>query len=303
MYKKISTLSALLVLVVGTLALAGKASAAGSGTIFISPASATNHVGDTITLTVRENSGSTAVNAESFVGAYNQNLLQFLSWDFSTSAFEVAASSSGGSGAIAADRGTTSSTLTGDQIIGKANFKVLAPGTTSVTVDNASVVLQTSNSTDQVGTRTGSNLTLVTGFENRVAHRPNGQAYYFKVDKRYYIPNPAVRNCVMVRYNTGTDFLTSDAEVNAFTDGGQTAHCPYELETGLNFVREQSSTTVWKVNANGSKQHVGSLCVVDPYTTVLKKFHIFIVPDGETLGHVVGADWFASGSNCVALPG
>jgi hypothetical protein len=302
MYKKISVLFALLVLVLAVFSFS-KVNAAGSGTLYITPASGTYSQGNNITFTVRENSGATNVNAESFNGTYNQTKLQFLSFDFTNSAYEIAASSSGGSGAVNIDRGTASSTLSGDQEIGKVTFKVLAPATTTFDVDPSSQVLASSNSTDQVGTRTGASMTLINGFNNRVAHRPNGQAFYFKVDKRYYLPNPSVRNCVMVRYGTGTDFLTSDAEVNSFTDGGQTAHCPYELETGLNFVKETSSPTIWKVNSDGSKQHVGSLCVVDPFTTVLKKFHVFTVPDGETGGHLVGADWFASGANCSALPG
>jgi hypothetical protein len=300
--KKISILSIMFVLAASVLTFS-KVSAAGSGTIYITPASGTYSVNNNVTFTVKENSGATNVNGASFNGTYDQSKLQFISFDFTTSDFEVAASSSGASGAINIDRGTANSTLSGDREIGKVTFKVLAPATTNFSVDNSSVVLQTSDSNDQVGTRTGASLTLINGFNNRVAHRPNGQAFYFKIDKRFYIPNPSVRNCVMVRYNTGPDFLTSDAEVNGFTDGGQTAHCPYELETGLNFVREQHSSTVWKVNSDGSKQHVGSLCVTDPYTTVLKKFHVFIVPDGETGGHLVGADWFASGSNCAALPG
>jgi hypothetical protein len=304
MLKKIIVFSAMFVVALSTL-FYSKAHAAGSGTIYISPATATYHLNDTVSLSVRENSGATNVNGVSFVGAYNQSLLQFQSWDFTGSGFEVAATSNGGSGAIAADRGTTSGTLSGDQLIGKVNFKVLAPGTTTVSVDNSSVVLATSDNTDQVGTRTGSNLTLITGFENRVAHRANGQAFYFKVDKRFYIPNPAVRNCVMTRYGTGPDFLTSDAEIfGLFTDGGQTAHCPYETELGLNFVKESTSPTIWLVHADGSKQHVGSLCVSDPFTTVLKKFHVFTVPNGETWGHIEDPNvWWATGSLCAALPG
>jgi hypothetical protein len=230
MYKKLTVLSALVVLAAGVFGVS-KVNAAGSGTMTLTPATGTYHTGDTVTLTLRENSGATNVNAASYIGTYNQSLLQYQSWDFTGSAFEIAASSSGGSGSVAADRGTTNNTLSGDQLIGKVSFKVLAPGTTTVTVDNTSQVLATSDNTDQLGTRTGASLTLINGFNNRVAHRPNGQAFYFKIDKRYYLPNPSVRNCVMVRYGTGPDFLTSDAEVNGFTDGGQTAHCPYELRT------------------------------------------------------------------------
>ncbi|HET9411393.1 MAG TPA: hypothetical protein VFO38_00905, partial [Candidatus Saccharimonadales bacterium] len=74
-------------------------------------------------------------------------------------------------------------------------------------------------------------------------------------------------------------------------------------EVGLNFVQEIGSPTVWLVRAGGTKQHVGSLCVSDPYTTQLKKFHVWTVPAGETAGHVQTADFWAGGPACAALPG
>jgi hypothetical protein len=181
-------------------------------------------------------------------------------------------------------------------------FKVLAPGSVTINIAGSSVVLQTSDNTNQVTTRTGAVFNLQSGFENRVAHRPDGRAYYFTGDKKYYIPNLLVRNCIIVRNGTGTDFLSSNAEMDVFSDGG-TAHCPYENEAGLNFVRENGDPTVWLVHGDGTKQHVGSLCVADAYTTAIKKYHVFVVPSGETAGHRQTSDWFASSANCNSLPG
>jgi surface antigen len=140
------------------------------------------------------------------------------------------------------------------------------------------------------------------GFENRIVVRPNGQAYYVKQSKLNAIANPAVRNCIQVREGTGTPVSVSDQLVNSYADSGTPAHCTYEDEPGLNFVKENGDPAVWLVHADGTKQHVGSLCVSDPYTTVLKKFHVFTVPTGETAGHRQTSDWFASGDACAALP-
>jgi hypothetical protein len=277
--------------------------AAGSGTLYTTPSSGSYKVGSIINVTFRENSGETKVNAVSVNASYNTSLLQFQSFNFSSSSFEVAAVSSGAGGNIRMDRGTTNHTLVGDQEVGRASFKVLATGTANITINGSSVVVTHDDNVDQIGTKTGSTFTLQSAFENRVAHRPDGRGYYFSQNERYSIPNPAVRNCIMVRNSTGEDFLTSDAEVDSFADAGAAAHCPYEKEPGLNFLKENDAPTIWLVNADGTKQHVGSLCVNDPFTTVLKKFHVFIVPASELAGHVVGPDWFASGSACAALPG
>jgi hypothetical protein len=141
------------------------------------------------------------------------------------------------------------------------------------------------------------------GLENRIVVRPDGRAYYISASKLFYIANPAVRNCVSARNNAGAPVSVSDSTVNSYADSGKPAHCAYENEPGLNFVKEQSDPTIWLVRANGIKQHVGSLCVSDAFTTVLKKFHVFTVPNGETAGHIQGPDWWATGADCNNLPG
>jgi hypothetical protein len=291
-----------LAVIIGALHFA-KTSAAGSGTLYITPSSGNYSVGSTVTLTIRENSGSTTVNAVRIDATYNSSLLQFQSFNFNSSAFEVAATNTASGGIINVDRGTTNHNNSGDQEVAKVTFKVINTGSAAVNIVGTSVVVSHDTNSDQLVTRSGSTLNLQSGFENRVAYRPNGQAYYFSADKKYSIPNPTVRNCIIVRSATGDSFLSSDAEIDSFADATVPAHCPYEKELGLNFLKENDAPTIWLVNANGTKQHVGSLCVSDPFTTVLKKFHVFTVPGSELAGHVVGPDWFANGSACAALPG
>jgi hypothetical protein len=139
-------------------------------------------------------------------------------------------------------------------------------------------------------------------YENRIFHRSDGQAYYIESGRKHPIANPAVRNCISVRYNVGNDVGVSDTTANSYIDSTP-AHCPYETEAGLNFVQESGDSTVWLVNPDGTKRHVGKNCVVDPYTTNLKKFRIFSVPKGETAGHTQTIDFYGNPTSCGQLPG
>lgn len=139
--------------------------------------------------------------------------------------------------------------------------------------------------------------------ENHQLLAPNGTSVaYIKDGYRRPVSNPAIRDCIAVRTGAGQPRAASGLLWDSFT-AGPDAYCPYEREVGLNFVQEAGSPTVWLVRAGGTKQHVGSLCVSDPYTTQLKKFHVWTVPAGETAGHVQTADFWAGGEACAALPG
>jgi hypothetical protein len=106
---------------------------------------------------------------------------------------------------------------------------------------------------------------------------------------------------VQVRRGAGNWFAVPDSVIGQYTRSTG-AYCNYEQERGLNFIQEQGDPTVWLVRPNGIKQHVGSLCVVDPYTTVLKEFRIHTVPVSETAGHTKGADFFGDPTICGTLP-
>lgn len=139
-------------------------------------------------------------------------------------------------------------------------------------------------------------------YDNKILVRPSGQAYYLQNGSKHPIPDPAVRDCLIGRDGTGPWSYASDATIDSYVDGPP-AYCPYNSEPGLNFVEEQGDPTVWLVDEQGIKRHVGSLCVVDPFTTVLKKFHVFSVPAGETAGLAQGPDWFATPQTCGVLAG
>lgn len=139
-------------------------------------------------------------------------------------------------------------------------------------------------------------------YDNRVVVRPDGRAYYIINGLRHPIGTPAVRDCISVRLGAGAPVSTSDNAVNTYPESSN-AYCHYETEPGLNFVEEAGDPTVWLVHPNGTKQHVGRLCVADAYTTVLKKFHVWEVPRGETAEHVQTGDFYGDPTTCAELPG
>ena len=145
--------------------------------------------------------------------------------------------------------------------------------------------------------------------ENRQLLGPNGTSVvYIQNGYKRPVGNPNIRNCIAVRTGAGQPVAVSDNVWNSYAVGAN-AYCPYETELGLNFVQEAGDPTVWLVGPPatpgqpGVKRHAGNLCVPDPYTTQLKKFHVWTVPVGETAGHVQGPDFWASGAGCGALSG
>lgn len=122
---------------------------------------------------------------------------------------------------------------------------------------------------------------------------------YFIIDgKRQAIGEPIISHCIRVRRGAGTPQKVADSVIKQYPEDSRIAWCNYEGEAGLNFVRERGDTTVWIVQSNGIKRHVGSLC---PNPQSLKKWTVFEVPPRETGGHIVGGTWFASTAGCNEL--
>ncbi|HEU4966496.1 MAG TPA: cohesin domain-containing protein [Candidatus Saccharimonadales bacterium] len=97
---------------------------AASAMLYLSPSSGTVINGNTLTVDVRENSGTEPVNAVQANMSYPASLLQFVGIT-SSSAFSVAAQNSGGSGTVQIGRGALPS-VTGDQLVATVQFKALA---------------------------------------------------------------------------------------------------------------------------------------------------------------------------------
>jgi hypothetical protein len=93
-------------------------------TIYLNPASQTLGPNGTFSVQVRENSGTTGVNAVQANFSYPSTLLTCSSIDVSASAFTVQAQSTCGSGQVTLARGVSggSAALTGDQLVATINF-------------------------------------------------------------------------------------------------------------------------------------------------------------------------------------
>lgn len=126
--------------------------------IYLAPASGSYAVGSSFTIAVRENSGS-AVNAAEANLSYPVSALEYQSIDGSGSAFGIDANSTGGNGSVNIARGTTSP-VTGDQLIAKVTFKVLAITTATIQMQSSSVVLSSSTNINVVNARNGGTYTL-----------------------------------------------------------------------------------------------------------------------------------------------
>jgi hypothetical protein len=138
----------------------GTAQAAGNDTLYLSPASGNYTVGETFSVEIRENSNAEQVNAVQADLGYSANL-QFVSVDATGSAFSVDAQKSGGNGAVTVARGSTTP-VTGDKLVAKVNFKVLAAGTGALEVKASSALVGSADNRNIVDTRSGASYGLVT---------------------------------------------------------------------------------------------------------------------------------------------
>ncbi len=115
------------------LLLSSPAQAAGSATLSLVPSSGSYNINDVFTVTVHEDSGAEAINAVESDLIYDAAKLQYVSIDANTSAFDLSANSSAGSGIVKIARATSGAPLTGDQTVISVTFKALVgSGTTPI---------------------------------------------------------------------------------------------------------------------------------------------------------------------------
>jgi hypothetical protein len=113
--------------------------------VYLTPA--TNVVGssNSFSVQVRENSGTTPVNAIQAVLSYPTTQLTLVSVDYTNSAFGTQAQSSFGGGSISMARGVSCSTtcpaLTGDQLVATLNFTSTTTGGTANVTFGAGIML------------------------------------------------------------------------------------------------------------------------------------------------------------------
>jgi hypothetical protein len=139
---------ALLISVAGYFIIFSKA-APPPPTIYLNPASLVVGANGTFTIDVRENSGTTAVNAVQANFTYPTSLLTFVSLDTTTSAFSIQAENSAASGQVKLGRGTTTA-VTGDQLVGKVTFQAGATGGAANLAFNSGTALVNSTTNQDI---------------------------------------------------------------------------------------------------------------------------------------------------------
>lgn len=148
----------LLLLLYSPLAFVSPAYAA-SATLYMSPSSGSVTNGNTITISISEDSGSEPVNAVQANFSYPTSELQFLSIN-NSSAFSVAAQSNGGNGSIQIARGALPS-VTGNQLVATVQFKALASSGSAVLSFTGGTSVESANTnTNILTTNTGTMYTL-----------------------------------------------------------------------------------------------------------------------------------------------
>lgn len=140
--------------------------AAGSGTMSITPATASVGIGSTVTLTVMADSQTTPVNAVQADLTYDTAKLEYISTNATGSAYGLELESTGGSGKVSIVRAInlqpdgTIKPLTGSNKVASVTFKAKAAGTTNVQVATSSVIFNHTDSSNVIANRLGSTITI-----------------------------------------------------------------------------------------------------------------------------------------------
>ena len=124
-------------------------------TVYLSPSSQTYAINTTFTVDVRENSGTTPVNAVQANFSYPATLVDFVSIDTTTSAFKTDVQATGAAGQVNIARGTAAggATLTGDQLVATITFKTkTVNGTAAMAFTSGTALVSSTTNTDLLGT-------------------------------------------------------------------------------------------------------------------------------------------------------
>jgi hypothetical protein len=110
-----------------------------SPAVYLNPRQQSLAKGDTFTVEIRENSGTSPVNAVQTTINYPTDKVSFVKIDASASPFKVQAVNNGGDGKVTVTRGVTGS-LTGDQLVAKVTFKAEAAGSVDMTLSSDTAI-------------------------------------------------------------------------------------------------------------------------------------------------------------------
>ncbi len=129
--------------------------AASAPSVYLNPATSTIGVSTDFNVEIRENSGTTAVNAIQTNLTFNSTLLDVVSIDTSTTAFGVVAENTIGPGTINLGMGVSggAAAKTGDQLVAIIHFKSkTTAGTANVNFTTGTALINSTTNSDLLGT-------------------------------------------------------------------------------------------------------------------------------------------------------
>lgn len=131
------------------------APARAAGGFSMSPNGGSYQVGNTVSVTIRVDTGSEETNAVTAEFTYPANLLEYVGTDATGSNFNVAAAEKGGNGLVHYSRGANDP-VKGNLLVQKANFRVIGSGTATLQFTNDTIAVSIKDHSTNVATAKGS---------------------------------------------------------------------------------------------------------------------------------------------------
>jgi hypothetical protein len=116
--------------------------------LYVTPGSGSYSIGNTVTVVLRENSFTTAVNSLQVNLTYPAGILQFVSSDVTGTPFDTPAfQNTNASGTVSITLLSLGGTITGDQLVSTLTFTVIAAGSATIAFAAGSGIARASDST------------------------------------------------------------------------------------------------------------------------------------------------------------
>lgn len=128
--------------------------------LYLTPSQGTYNVGDTLVVTVREDSLSVPVNSLQADLTYPTAQLQYVSASTTGSNFTTTVSNSGGGGTVQLALGILAGSLTGDQFVAQVTFSVVGSGAAAVDFAAGDGIARASDSTDVCQAKLGAHYSI-----------------------------------------------------------------------------------------------------------------------------------------------
>jgi len=256
--------------------------AAGSATMYLSPASGSVESGSNITLSVYENSGSEPVNTVKSAVNYDASKFDYVSIDASGSGFEMPTPDSISSGSIVISRGTITP-KTGAVFIFRFTLRAKAgSGNSSVTIDKSnSFVVAVAGTTDILTTVQNGSYTLTTPVTPTT---PSTPAPTIPSKKTPSTKTPATNN---TSTDTVTPKISKEVSVNA---GFNTVTLSWETDEPVRGTVEYGPTKDLGLSVSSSELTAKPTLTLDFKNVRPGTSYFYRVKSSDAAGNVLTGD-------------